>query len=342
MLEKGRIGNARICCRFHPRHGHVIVMHSGHVQSALLSVSPAQAFTFRSPRSEKAKKEVDRLLGVAADSRFTRHWEIFSEQLVSSIAAICDQDSQSAEPLPLKRAALWSKFHRLRVEMLPRVWREFLCNVDESLDVLIQQYVNQKVFEDIITARFGCVSSIKSRTATLTSDEENIIRYAAGYVPFSLLKKHKKSSSALSSAYIDCLIGLSVCSADDDDSDGTGVVSLMNYTLEWMKRVNRGGLFEVSDKAFLLFREIELTTRDALMSSLQSRHSDGKNDISSLACADAYVVSYWEQIACDLNNAQSMSLLKEIVDLWITIRGHSIAGQFLAIRHLLQAQWHLM
>ena len=48
---------------------------------------------------------------------------------------------------------------------------------------------------------------------------------------------------------IDCLSNMSV---QGDES------SLMEYTRKWTLRVNRGGLFEINDMTYNLFKEIEL------------------------------------------------------------------------------------
>ena len=40
---------------------------------------------------------------------------------------------------------------------------------------------------------------------TLSKDEENVIRYASGYVPMSLMKKYEKHLSDVSVPYVECL-----------------------------------------------------------------------------------------------------------------------------------------
>ena len=55
----------------------------------------------------------------------------------------------------------------------------------------------------------------------ITVDEENILRYAAGYVPYKLLKKYKYQSSLIAQSYVECLGNMAV---NGEDS------SLMEYT----------------------------------------------------------------------------------------------------------------
>ena len=85
--------------------------------------------------------------------------------------------------------------------------------------------------------------------------------YAAGYVALKLLKKYEVSTLE----YVKCLSTMAV--AGDDSS-------LLEYTSEWTRQVNRG-LFEVNDMCFSLFREIELKMRQHSPSVLsQSTSSD--------------------------------------------------------------------
>lgn len=75
-----------------------------------------------------------------------------------------------------------------------------------------------------------------------TEDEESIIRYAAGYVALKLLKKYENMPE-----FVECLSAMAV--AGDDSS-------LLEYTCKWTRQVNRGGLYEVGDMCYSLFREI--------------------------------------------------------------------------------------
>lgn len=64
--------------------------------------------------------------------------------------------------------------------------------------------------------------------------------------------------------------------------------SFLEYTTEWVHRVNRGGLFEVNDTAFSLCREIELGMRDRLSAILKSSYveTDQKDQLVKLVCED--------------------------------------------------------
>lgn len=102
--------------------------------------------------------------------------------------------------------------------------------------------------------------SLPTGVPNLTKDEENVIRYAAGYVALELLKKYEVSTPE----YVECPSTMAVAG---DDSN------LLEYTSKWTRQVNRGGLFEVNDMCFSLFREIELKTQQHLPSVISQSTS---------------------------------------------------------------------
>ena len=158
-------------------------------------------------------------------------------------------------------------------------------------------------------------------TIQLLEAEENIIRYAAGYVSMSLLKKYEKGSSDKAVQYIECLSRMAV---NGEES------SFLAYTLEWSRTVNRGGLFEMNDETFHLFQAIELDMQKRLLSTLSSfsnKSDDRRQFIIDAAAADTDVQFVWARLSPDIKEEEhAIHLLKEIIGLWLTIRGFSIAS----------------
>ena len=71
--------------------------------------------------------------------------------------------------------------------------------------------------------------------------------------------------SAEAVQFVECLTGMTV---NGEESD------LMEYTRNWTALINRGGLFELNDTAYLLFKEIELNVRKHLFITLQQKSSN--------------------------------------------------------------------
>lgn len=105
--------------------------------------------------------------------------------------------------------------------------------------------------------------------------------------------------------------------------------SLQEYTLEWTRKVNRGGLFEVNDETFRLFREIEIKMQWHLMEVLSRSVAipGQKQLIIDTVASDDDVQFLWALLSCDIREEDhAIILLKDILNLWLTIRGFSVAG----------------
>ena len=107
--------------------------------------------------------------------------------------------------------------------------------------------------------------------------------------------------------------------------------SLLEYTREWIDKVNRGGLFDVSDEAFHLFVAIEMAMRDRLATHLQSSSTqDSKGKIVDHVIGDCDVQFYWSLLSVDIrDDKDSLELLRRVVELWLTIRGYSMSKMWM-------------
>ena len=147
----------------------------------------------------------------------------------------------------VQREKLWSSFHLLRNTQLAELWDQFfsLPNIPK-LSPLVYQHVNQKLYEDQMKYFLSTETKVhddpmSSDNPQITEDEENILRYAAGYVPHKLLKKYGSHSSLISHLYVECLSSMAV---NGEES------SLMEYTSKWISLCNRGGLFDVNGTCY--------------------------------------------------------------------------------------------
>ena len=119
------------------------------------------------------------------------------------------------------------------------------------------QSLTDKLFQKCIELHFPIPSPSRPRdseveTSTLTFEEENAIRYAAGYVFCAVKKKIIKSSYDLKEQLVDMLL-----QSDDD-------VGEQDSSCEWMAIVDRGGLVHISDDLYRVFVVIELHIRKFL------------------------------------------------------------------------------
>ena len=93
------------------------------------------------------------------------------------------------------------------------------------------QHCNTKVFERIIKISFPVSQSIIS-SEDLTDDEENALRYAAGYVIRSTYKKINKACHPHKRAMLAILNSLK------EDRDDRHQDTYLFYTKLWINKVN--------------------------------------------------------------------------------------------------------
>ena len=179
------------------------------------------------------------------------------------------------------------------------------------------------------------VETRTSRTPLMAKDEENIIRYACGYVCMHLRRRFISSKSEKAVDFIECLDKM----REQHNDTMQSTTSFLEYTQEWTKKINRGGLFIISDEAYNFFISLELATRSKLPTHLlktatctlsaESTKEEDTTEIVKTICDDEDVLFYWTLTGVDLDEEGSKELLKHIVQLWLTIRGFSLSKEWM-------------
>jgi hypothetical protein len=154
---------------------------------------------------------------------------------------------------------MWNRFHGMRCsELVDEFFSSLGVKVEYATDPLLQQYVNEKVFQSIIDSKV-CLERI-AEPAELTTDELNTLRYVAWYIPFKLKKKYTKEAHPFKVEYLSCLNNMT------DEQGRSCEDSLQLYMKRWMKLIDRGGLFKINDEVFIFFHSMELEVRKYLKS----------------------------------------------------------------------------
>lgn len=218
-----------------------------------------------------------------------------------------------------KREKAWSRFHAFRCSKLIVLWKDFLTNIHVSgiYTILIQSVV-QDMFEAKLKGYFHCPqqNSLDVLSEVISEDEKNVIMYACGYVPGQLINKYKKRHGCKYASFVQCLLHMAVGAFED---------SFYDYARRWFDSINRGGAFEVDDMAFEFFLTVEKKIRVYLRSlhdSCQHNHATVIDDLTS----DQDILYHWSTVSIDLSEAESLELLRDIVHLWLNIRGFSVVG----------------
>jgi len=191
---------------------------------------------------------------------------------------------------------------------------------------MLLELINETLIEKIIQINFALAPQLVVSDSLLTKDDENILRYACGFVAMKLKKFTKMSAGDKTAKFLECLDKMEMA-IDGPES------SFYDYTREWITKVDRGGLFKVSDGAYSLFVAIEHAINGKIHEHLQctSRKTlacDGEGETKQMIvktiCED--VLFRWTLLEMDDDpSSDRMELLKHIVSLWLTIRGFSVS-----------------
>jgi len=160
------------------------------------------------------------------------------------------------------------------------------------------QLTNQQIIEDLLTSMFQTIEKEPSEPLVeLTADEENVIRYACGYVVRKLHQKFLKQHGEKCVSFVECLTQMRANSHEDS----VPVTSFMEYTMQWVKIINRGGLYEINNESYLLFKEIETVMQAKLRTHLQqgvdgppSAKLSGREEILEIVKNEIKVLFYWD------------------------------------------------
>ena len=214
------------------------------------------------------------------------------------------------------RIVIWRKYHLLRTsDLYQNRWKSFLNESTgvRQLSSSFVQFIGHFIFKTLILANFSLDSPILvDRIPDLTHLELNAIRYTAGYVPRALMKKIKKSSASNTKDLLLCLQELL-------ESDGENAAS----TADWLNAINRGGLFCINDVTFAFFIALEYEVRGHILAGQEL------GAVRSTIQQNEDVLFHWTLISATWDDELAAKLMNMIVDLWITIRGFSLASAWI-------------
>ena len=182
----------------------------------------------------------------------------FCQELLTAIKK-CMPSTTNSKSIAVLRQKVQMQFHNCRMSTLPLIWSRFSTAIGLEVDEpLVMQSVNQHIFDTLLVEHFQAQERPSSSTEVctqLTAEEENILRYASGFIPFKLLNRYLKQSTEKASQFVECLSNMAV---------GGNETSFHHYTTEWIRKVNCGGLFCINDDAYKLFYKIEQEVRTRL------------------------------------------------------------------------------
>ena len=163
------------------------------VLAAMQSLESRKELSVSSTRAATTKDHGKKVFAACAEE--LDKLQSFSEELVLIIKSAC-KNIAPGKVSARQRKAIWVSISIARSEKLPQLWRSFLTGINcPTSDPLFMEMVNDSLIEKIIanaqpdppSSREG--SNFRQHLE-LSRDEENIIRYACGYVGMKLNNRY--------------------------------------------------------------------------------------------------------------------------------------------------------
>ena len=270
---------------------------------------------------ETAKKLLSWCVDAANLSTMTSFTFELLKRLNGCITSSCRRKVSHAKCLE----KIWGTFHQERCsKSFKSLWEEFLvmsinCN---DADPIFYQYITDYIFEMALKEKFP----IKEKEAcaetqeTLSYEEENSLRFIAGYLLRAIEKKIKHSSLLMKKDILVCILDL----LEDDDEP-------YDESSDWVKLRDRGGLNHVSNNMFMLLYNMELEVK-AYIASNTKQPADRfnlKDVLSKKLQSNVDIEYYWELVSENWGEKESSTLLSLIIDHWITVRGFAYASTWM-------------
>ena len=235
----------------------------------------------------------------------------FANWIYTKLSCILDE-AQSGQNV--NEDHWWQKFYSFRSsEECCCKWKLFLCEVDLQPYPMFYQHVTQELFEQIIGKRLKVKKTVNSEnTVTVSTEEENVVRYIGGYV-IRMLKKALRSPK---DKEIMIILDLMTKSSEQPSShDGSE---------QWTDDLDRGGLIHISDEAFECFYAIEVGIRRHLnMANIDDMDNSFRSRLVNDLVDDPDVQFSWCIMGYDMDEECNTECLEMIVNKWVTIRGFS-------------------
>ena len=164
----------------------------------------------------------------------------------------------------------------------------------------------------------------------LSDREQNVVRFVAGYIPNALEKHFKKCE--LNKKTKDILLLISSLSKKRESQ------SFLESTNKWIDCSNRGGLFEVSDQAYIFFRSMEYEVRKFFNVKLIVIYNGEnlKDILLQRMLKSRRIINNFDEISNKVETEENIKtfVLKKIMIYWINIRGNAFVKAWLDNRKL--------
>lgn len=212
---------------------------------------------------------------------------------------------------------MWGAFHGIRTsDNFIKDWESFLTNIDATFSPVFYQHITDFVFEELIKIKHPFQSPEQCGTTNnITEMEENALRYVGGYVLRNVKTMLEKSENPHKETFLFSI------------AEMIGGENIDGRASQWVRDIDRGGLYNINDETYTCFYIMEEHTREYFKINRISEMTDGFKDsiIEDIVSSSDLTTQWSVALGTSFNDEHTLELLKMIVTLYITIRGFAFA-----------------
>ncbi len=236
---------------------------------------------------------------------------------------------------------LVTHFHHLRISQnLLSKWDNLLEGLNlhpqQIVNDLLLQHLLDVVLESLLLKRHSVdlpeIEKDIIAAEKMNKDEEKVLSYVAGYIPFSLHKHYMSMKNNASTSKFIQILSNWACTGPFDRQ-----YTFLEYTKDWIETQSNGGLFQPNAQVFIFFRALENETRKHLSVNNVNKCTDNSlKDVLFKHITKSHLIQqYWMTLAgSDLTPAENRILLKTVVNFWIKIRCGAFVIVYVDLRKL--------
>ena len=161
----------------------------------------------------------------------------------------------------------------------------------------------------------------------LSSHEAKVLRYVAGFLPFSIKCLYETRNDATSKVIVSILNSWRLSNNADEREE-----TYLEFSNAWVDSVDRGGLFLVNDCLYVFVKRIEDVARKLFNKKLiySYQGEDLRDTLMNRFEARPIVDLTWATLTRHIKDEKAKTILKEIIlRKWIDIRARAFANAWI-------------
>ena len=282
------------------------------------------SFKINAPPTIECRKSAERLLEWCCRKENSDALNKFTQELADSLRKVIT--TSKTKKFSCNCEKIWRNFFLLRTspEFINR-WNTFLKDSGVIVKPVLFQHLSDLIFRKFLSDHFQVAyidQQADSKDLELQDSERGVLRYVAGYICRHLRKKLERGSHEFKEEMILCLMDL-VKDPQDDEAK-------LETDEQWTNLIDRGGLWHVKESTYQFFHAVEHIIRDGLL-TIKNPSLPLKQEMIKRVTEDD-VLFYWLIVAADFeidDDEIHKVLLHKIAELYITVRGFSLASGWL-------------